>query len=85
MAIRRFAFEPGGPARLEISWKLGFRNIRILLDGAEILSVPFATGLGSGAAFTFGDGAVLRVKIANAFWPDIVASLDDRPLPKLPG
>lgn len=80
MATRRFAFEPGGPVRLEISWKLGFRDIRVNLDGGEILHAPFAPKLGTGAEFTFGDGAILRIWPANRFWPDIEASLDGRRL-----
>lgn len=80
MATRRFALEPGGPERLEISWKLGFRDTRVVLDGKEILSVHHASAFGNGAEFTFGDGAVLRLCPANTFWPDIEASLDGRRL-----
>ena len=80
MATRRFAFEPGGPVRLEISWKLGFRDIRVLLDGAEVLRVPLISGFGRGAELTFGDGAILYIRPADRFWPDLEALLDGRRL-----
>lgn len=80
MATRRFTFVPDGPVRLEIFWKFGFRDVRVLLDGNPILQVPFATAFANGAEFTFGDGAVLFLKPANQFWPDIEAWLDGRRL-----
>jgi hypothetical protein len=83
MATRRFAFEPGGPERLQITWKFGFRDTRVTLDGKEILRVPYAAAFGGGAEFTFGDGAILRLAPANKFWPDIEAFLDGRKLQPL--
>ncbi len=80
MTTRRFAFEPGGAVRLEITWKFGFRDLRILLDGKEILALPSASALGGGAEFTFGDNSVLKVKPANTFWPAIEVRLDGRKL-----
>lgn len=80
MTTRRFALEPGGPERLEISWHFGFRDTRVKLDGREILHVPHASAFGGGAEFTFGDGAKLWLAPANAFWPDIEARLDGRKL-----
>lgn len=85
MATRRFAFEPGGPLRLEITWKLGFRDIRVRLDGAEVLQVPFISGFGRGAELTFGDGAVVYIRLADRFWPDFDVSLDGRRLEPIRG
>lgn len=36
MAKQTYALEPGGPKRLEISWKYGFKDTTITFDGAPV-------------------------------------------------
>jgi hypothetical protein len=64
MPTKKFSLERGGPKRLEVSWKMMWRDIRIRLDGAEIGSIKNQKELTEGRDFTLPDGSKLNVKLA---------------------
>jgi len=58
MPTKRFAIDRGGEKRLSISWGIGGRNLRVLLDGLEL--PPTAPG---GRDFRLPDGRPLAVDV----------------------
>jgi hypothetical protein len=82
MPARKFALTPGGPQRLTITWKLFWKDVRVLLDGNVILEFANQKELQSGASTTLVDGTVLHVKLNQAFGNvDLAVTQDGKPLP----
>lgn len=65
MPKRRFALEPDGPERLEISWEGGWflvaANVRVKLDGKEIAEFPSPEVLRSEQMVMLPDGTNLTL------------------------
>lgn len=60
-----FAMERGGPKRLEVSWKMGWKEFRIRVDGAEVGSAANKDELREGREFGLPDGSRLHVRLAK--------------------
>jgi hypothetical protein len=67
VTTKRFALQPGGAPRLEISWRYGFKDVVIKVDGLEIGRVSDPSELKLGREFALGDGSTLRVELVSKF------------------
>jgi hypothetical protein len=65
MINAKYAFEKGGPKRLEILWLARFSEVHIKLDGKEIASFNGPDTLLAGQEFTLDDGSRLKVQLAG--------------------
>jgi len=85
MPMRKYAFEKGGPERLEISWKGNWENTTIYLDGKEIGSIATQEELREGREFPLPDGSTLQVQLARGFLDalDLRVSRNGKPLPEV--
>src|SRR6266513_17679 len=83
MPSQTFALEHGGPKRLKISWKQGWKNLEVQLDGRSLLIVPTSKELKDGRQVQLDVGKVLRVQLNSTFvgGSKLLLSLNDRPLP----
>jgi hypothetical protein len=61
----KYAFEKGGPKRLEILWQARFTEVHIKLDGKELASFNSPDPLLAGQEFTLDDGSRLKVQLAG--------------------
>jgi hypothetical protein len=85
MDSRHYAFAPGEPARLVLSWGTNYSFLNIKLDGTTIGKVNSAGELMRGAQFFLPDGEVLHIKLVKQVGnSDLVVTLDGKPL-KAPG
>ncbi len=82
MPKRQFAFEEGGPKRVEVE-KPVFRSETVVrLDGRELGRLRGAKEHKAGAEWTLEDGSVLSVKlVANAISRELHVLRNGRPLP----
>jgi hypothetical protein len=79
---QRYALEPGGPKRVEVSWGAFFRNCTIRVDGNVIGVVPGQQELKAGSDFRLMDGSTLRVQLVRGLLSQEVRVLRDGfPLP----
>jgi hypothetical protein len=82
MAKQTYALEIGGPRRLVMDWKYGYRNVVIYLDGALIGKVPGQKELQDGLEFALPDGSKLEVQLVRSFLStDISLERNGKPLP----
>jgi hypothetical protein len=66
MAKRRFALEPGGPKRLELSWGGFWKNFQVTLDGALVDTVEGGQKrLKEGVELPLPDGSNLHIQIVQ--------------------
>ena len=85
MGKLRLALEPQGPKRVELRWRLGFRDFRVVLND-NIWPVERAP-LDQGAYVQLPDGSVLMVKVVRRRWwstairSDLHVELNGVPLP----
>jgi hypothetical protein len=67
MATTKLALEAGGPARLELSWGLFWKNFRVMLDGQLVGTVDGGQKqLKEGVEFTLPDGSNLRIQLVQS-------------------
>ena len=78
MPSRKFAFEKGGPKRVELSWRGSFKDTRVIVDGQELGVIPNRKALKQGASFVLPDGGTLSVGFAGS---GLVVARDGVPLP----
>jgi hypothetical protein len=81
MPTRKYILERGGTQRLEISWKILWKNITIRLEGKEIGSIKNQKELLAGRDFSLNDGSILKVKLIQGFSPELQVTRDGQPLP----
>jgi len=62
-----FPLEAGGEKRLEISWKLFYKDLTILLDGVTVGVIPDQKALIEGREFRLLDGTTLKVQLVRKF------------------
>ncbi|NMC84336.1 MAG: hypothetical protein GYA58_03520, partial [Anaerolineaceae bacterium] len=59
-----YAFEPGGPKRLEIVYRARWKNSPVKLDGVQIGTIPGIKELREGVKLKTPDGKELEIH-----WP----------------
>lgn len=68
MPTRKFSLKQGEPARLELTWRGIWKDIRVLVDGREIGEIPDGKALKAGRDFTLPEGlGTLRVQLVQSF------------------
>jgi hypothetical protein len=63
MPTKRFALEPGGPERLELSWRPVWKNLQVRLDGNLLGQFGRMEDLQQGREFVLDDGSKLTVRL----------------------
>lgn len=61
----RLAIDRGGPKRLEVSWKMGWKQFRVSMDGAEVGSAAGKSELREGREFLLPDGSRLHARLVK--------------------
>jgi hypothetical protein len=85
MPTARYALEPGGPKRLDVSWGAFFRNATVKLDGNVLAVFPTQQELAAGQDVRLPDGSMLHVQLTRGMWGSGIAVLrDGRPVPGSP-
>lgn len=67
MPTRKFSLDPGGPKRVEISWRSFWKEITVRLDGYVVGTLPNKKALLQGGRFALPDGSYLDVQLARTF------------------
>ncbi|MEM7351981.1 MAG: hypothetical protein AAF657_14370 [Acidobacteriota bacterium] len=81
MPKKSFAFGPKEPARLEITWTAGWKNLTAEVDGQRVLSFVNVTGLKAGAIARLEDGRELTIRLrSQLFGSQLEVLLDGAPL-----
>jgi hypothetical protein len=82
MPQKKFSLEAGGPQRLEVSWRGGFKDLSISLDGQSVASFEGAKGLKDPQRVSLPDGSTLEVQVASVFViPELRLTRDGEPIP----
>lgn len=82
MPTLRYALEPGGARRLEITYRLGFKDLVAKLDGLEVGRVVEADDLKQGRDFLLTDGSLLSIQYVRTLHrADLVVLRNGKPLP----
>ena len=82
MAKQTYAFETGGPQRLLMDWKYGYRDVTIYVDGELVGKIPGQKELQDGQEFTLPDGSKLEIQMVRAFLSsDLSVERNGEPLP----
>ena len=82
MTKQSYSFEPGGPKRLELSWKGFYKNMTLKLDGMQIGEVPDSKTLAAGQEFRLVDGSIIKVQmVSNLAGTEIQVLRNGQPLP----
>lgn len=82
MPTKTFAFDKGGPERLELEWRGNFKNVEVRLDGALLGSFENAKELKAGGTYPLEDGSTLEVKLATtALFPELTLTRNGEALP----
>jgi hypothetical protein len=79
MSTKRYALEPGGPERLEISMDLLY-NLKIRLDGKEAGQIPDPESR-TGGEVRLPDGSFLKVRVVTGLGTKLVVQRNGTPLP----
>ncbi len=67
MPKQTYAIEKGGPKRLVVSWKYGWRNFTVAFDGQTVGVIPDQKTLSAGQEMALPDGSRLAVKLSQNF------------------
>jgi len=82
MPVTRYALDPGGAQRLEISHGYNFKNLVVKLDGLEVGRVDDPSQLKDGRDFALSDGSTLRVTRKQTLHRnELVILRNGKPLP----
>ena len=82
MAKQTYAFETGGPQRLLMDWKYGYRDLTLYVDGALVGKIPGQKELQAGQEFILPDGSKLEIRLVRAFLSsDLSVERNGEPLP----
>jgi len=82
MGKRKFALERGGPKTLVVSWRRGWSDLAVELDGQRVLHVKDRAALGKGATAALPDGRGLRVALeSSVLAAELDVRIDGRPVP----
>jgi hypothetical protein len=79
---RAFPLAAGEKARLEVSWKLFWKDIEVRLDGKLVGAIPDKRALEEGREFGLDDGTRVRVQLETGFGRvELRVLRDGKPLP----
>lgn len=82
MPAERFALEKGGDERLELRWQMGWRNMRVNLDGEPVGDILTRKALREGRTVPLPDGSELYLQLDDKWLgADLLITRDGRPLP----
>ncbi|PYQ21472.1 MAG: hypothetical protein DMF79_08135 [Acidobacteria bacterium] len=82
MPQKKFSLEAGGPQRLEVSWRGGFKDLSISLDGQSVASFEGPKELKDPQRVSLPDGSTLEVQVASVFViPELRLTRDGEPIP----
>ena len=83
MATMKLALEQGGPKRLELSWGMSWKNLRVLFDGQQVGADPGGEkAFKQGFQFRLPDGSDLSIQLVQvALTPEVRVLRDGQPLP----
>jgi hypothetical protein len=82
MPRKKYALEPGGPERLELSWGAGWKNLTVSIDGKSVGAVADPKELKAGREFSLEDGSTLRFQTAQSFLtPELWILRSGQPVP----
>jgi hypothetical protein len=66
MAKYKFALDKGGPKRLELDYSLGFKNLKVRVDGREVGVIQTKKEWEQGRSFKLADGSTLNVQLTKS-------------------
>ncbi len=78
MPKARYPLQRGGEKRLEVSWKIGWKNVVLRLDGIDLGTIATREDVKRGQRFTLQDGSVLEVQLSDK---GLELLHDGRPIP----
>jgi len=82
MAKQSYSFDPGGPKRLEMSWKGAFKETTLVVDGVPVGVIPDQKALRAGQEFKLVDGSLLKVQlVSNLAGSEVQVTRNGMPLP----
>ncbi|MBA4385409.1 MAG: hypothetical protein C0410_11785 [Anaerolinea sp.] len=82
MAKQSYSLEPGGPKRLEISWKGFFKNTTIIMDGMPLGTIKDHMALRTPQEYQLSDGSMLKVQLVqNLSGAELQVTRNGVPLP----
>jgi hypothetical protein len=82
MAKMAYALEPGGPKRLEISWKGMYKDFTVKLDDEVVGELSGQKELKAGRQFVLPDGSALSVQLVQKFsGAELQILRDGQPMP----
>lgn len=82
MPKQLYALEPGGPKRLEISWKGLWKDFTVKVDEQRVGTLDGLNVIKEGQQFTLPDGSVLNVRLVQKFpGSELQILRDGQPLP----
>jgi hypothetical protein len=67
MGKRHFALERGGPRRLHLTWRLGYRDFQVRVEGGPARTLSRAELL-DGVALALPDGSTLGIRYVRRTW-----------------
>jgi hypothetical protein len=65
MPAKSYAIEQNGPKRLTVSWKFGWRDTTVSLDGQTVGVIPNQKALQQGQTFALPDGSQIFVRLVS--------------------
>jgi hypothetical protein len=82
MPKQSYPLEKDGPRRLELTWKVLWKDLNVRLDGESIGVIPTHRELTDGKEFTLPDQSILKVRLIDRFYlTDLQVLRDGQPLP----
>lgn len=82
MPAEKFALEKDGEERLELKWRLGWRQMRVTFDGEPVGEILTRSALREGRSFTLPDGSELQLQLDHKWLgADLLITRNGRPLP----
>ncbi len=82
MPSKKYAFEAGGPERVEVDWEGAFKNLTVTFDGASLGSFENAKDIETPQSFALPDGSRLELVLAKVGpFPELRLSREGEPLP----
>jgi hypothetical protein len=79
MTTQRFALEPNGPLRLQLTWSAAQQAYQVALDGQSVGEAPSGE-LRTGKALQLPNGSTLNVRTVPGLGEELELTYDGRPL-----
>jgi hypothetical protein len=82
MPKQAYAIAAGDKKRLEIAWKMGWKDITVSFDGNTIGTIPDQQALSAGQEFPIPDGSTIKIQLVSKFSSKALQILrNGQPLP----